>query len=285
VPTGLAQFGATSSSISVSWAASTDPDSPVAGYTLYRGGAKVGTSATTSFTDTGLAANASYSYTVTAFDPSGNASAQSAPFGVTATDTTPPSVPAGVIVTGATTTSISLSWTTSTDPDSAVAGYNIYRDGTKIGSSTTASFTDTGLAVGSTHVYTVSAFDAAGNTSAQSIALPASTNDCSIEVEKNKYDDFDGRITYENTASVAETNPTVTFTIPVGATLDPTGCALSDQDAPGLTAVTCSQSGPTITYAFTGSLNPQDRIKLYYSTDMKDEPVATSIFVTAASCQ
>jgi chitodextrinase len=287
VPTGLAATGATTTSISLAWTASTDPDSPVAGYNVYRGGTKIGTSTTTSYNDSGLTANTTYSYTVSAFDPTANTSAQSAPL-TTATnppvDTTPPTVPMGLTKTGATASSITLGWTASTDPDSPVAGYNVYRGTMKVGTSTTTSYTDTGLSVDTTYSYTVSAYDATGNTSAPSSPFGAATSNCSILVSTNTYTMYDGFLTYQNKGTGAETNPSVHFTLPAGATLDPKGCAFSNQSAPGCTAVMCSQSGTTVTYAFTGSLAAGALIQMYYSTNVSGEPVATNIFVTAGAC-
>jgi len=88
---------------------------------------------------------------------------------VTATfaDTQAPTVPTGVVVAGTSTTTVSLSWTASTD-NIAVTGYDIYRNGTRVGSSGTTDFTDTGLSPGTAYAYTVDAFDRAGNTSSQS---------------------------------------------------------------------------------------------------------------------
>jgi cellulose 1,4-beta-cellobiosidase len=50
----------------------------VTGYKIYRGGSLVGNSTSTTFTDTGLTAGTSYTYTVAANDAAGNISAQSA---------------------------------------------------------------------------------------------------------------------------------------------------------------------------------------------------------------
>jgi hypothetical protein len=101
----------------------------------------------------------------------------------------------------------------------------------------------------------------------------------------NTYDtSSDGYLNYQNTGSGPEVNPTVTFTIPSGATLDMTGCAFANQSAPGCTNDTCTQSGTTIKYAFTGSLPAGSSIDLYYSTDQASEAPATNIKVTASSC-
>ncbi|MFJ4005099.1 cellulase family glycosylhydrolase [Streptomyces sp. NPDC090023] len=87
-------------------------------------------------------------------------------------DTTAPSVPTGLTVTGATASSVSLSWSASAD-DTGVAGYDVYRGTTKAGWVTGTSFTDTGLTAGTSYGYTLRARDAAGNTSAASASVTA----------------------------------------------------------------------------------------------------------------
>jgi chitodextrinase len=78
VPTGLKVTGTTSSSVSLSWTASTG--SPT-GYTVYRNGTSVGTTGgptATTFTDLTASPSTTYTYTVDAFSGS-NHSAQSSP--------------------------------------------------------------------------------------------------------------------------------------------------------------------------------------------------------------
>jgi chitodextrinase len=68
----------TSSTVALSWAASTD-NVGVTGYRVFRDGAQVGSTggSTTTFQDTGLAASTTYSYTIQAVDAAGNPSPQS----------------------------------------------------------------------------------------------------------------------------------------------------------------------------------------------------------------
>ncbi|WP_370097170.1 glycoside hydrolase family 6 protein [Streptacidiphilus sp. MAP12-20] len=90
-------------------------------------------------------------------------------------DTTPPSVPTGLTVTGTTASSVSLSWTASTD-DVGVAAYSVYRGGAKVATVTSGtSYTDTGLTASTAYTYTVTAQDAPGNVSAASAAVTATT--------------------------------------------------------------------------------------------------------------
>jgi chitodextrinase len=82
VPTGVTATPLSSSQISVSWNASTDPDNTPAqlSYGVYRGGSRIATTAAgaTSWQDTGLRASTTFTYTASAQDPAGNSSAQSA---------------------------------------------------------------------------------------------------------------------------------------------------------------------------------------------------------------
>lgn len=89
-------------------------------------------------------------------------------------DTTAPTVPGGLRSTGTTTNSVSLSWNAATD-DVGVTGYQVYRGGQLVATPTNTSYTDTGLTPATAYAYTVRAVDAAGNTSAASAALTATT--------------------------------------------------------------------------------------------------------------
>lgn len=75
-PTGLVASSPTTSSISLSWAASSD-DVGVAEYYVYQGSSRVATTAATAATVTGLAPGTSYTFTVRAADAAGNLSAPS----------------------------------------------------------------------------------------------------------------------------------------------------------------------------------------------------------------
>ncbi|MFJ6938616.1 carbohydrate binding domain-containing protein [Streptomyces sp. NPDC101132] len=91
-PGGLATTGRTSSSVSLAWTAATD-DTGVTGYDVYQGGTLAATTAGTSATVTGLAANTAYTFTVRARDLAGNTSPASG--ALTVTTDTGPTQPAG----------------------------------------------------------------------------------------------------------------------------------------------------------------------------------------------
>ncbi len=89
-------------------------------------------------------------------------------------DSQAPSVPAGLTATAASPTRVDLTWSPSTD-DVGVTRYTVYRNGTSLGTSASASFSDTAAAPGTTYSYTVDAVDAAGNRSAPSAPASVTT--------------------------------------------------------------------------------------------------------------
>lgn len=89
-------------------------------------------------------------------------------------DTTAPSVPTGLSANAVSSSQINLSWTASTD-DVGVVGYVIYRNGAQQAITGATSYQDTGLAASTSYSYRVAAYDAAGNTSAQTGAASATT--------------------------------------------------------------------------------------------------------------
>ena len=97
VPTGLAASGVTDVQATLSWSASSD-NVAVAAYLLYRDGALVRTTRSTSVTDTGLSPSTTYSYEVAALDYANNLSARSAALAVTTAAPRPAFVQEGYAV-------------------------------------------------------------------------------------------------------------------------------------------------------------------------------------------
>lgn len=89
-------------------------------------------------------------------------------------DSQPPSTPANLRVTAATTQSIALAWDPSTD-NKAVTGYRVYRNSDIINTTTAATYTDTGLTANQSYSYRVQAYDAVPNYSAISSLLSVMT--------------------------------------------------------------------------------------------------------------
>ncbi len=163
--------------IILSWDASSD-DVGVTGYKIYRNDVEIGTSTETSYTDDTITEAGSYTYTVKAYDASGNLSEASNALILTITsgdgsdpseNTEIPTAPTNLSMSGS-ADAIIISWDASSD-DVGVEGYKIYRDGAEIGTTTDTSYTDDTLTDTGSYVYTVKAYDADGNLSQASAAL------------------------------------------------------------------------------------------------------------------
>jgi alpha-tubulin suppressor-like RCC1 family protein/chitodextrinase len=169
------------SSVSIQWTASTD-NIGIVGYEIEQSGEGIEPfivsqiPATVTFTDTGLKMGTTYDYRVRAFDAAGNRSPWSGTLvaSTASVDTTPPSLPIGLTVTGRTRSAISLSWKPSVD-DVAMQDYVIFRGAAQIGTSGTTSFIDHGLQVATSYTYTVKARDLAGNLSDASLSVSTTT--------------------------------------------------------------------------------------------------------------
>jgi chitodextrinase len=177
VPAGVAATVVSGGEVALSWSASTD-NVGVSGYTIYRNGVVVATTpgGTLSYADTGLGHGFTYTYTIDAYDTAGNHSSRSAPMSATTLDDIPPTTPGGLAASGTSPTAVAVSWLASTD-NVGVTGYDVVRDGVAfvvVGPSP-LSYTDT-VTSGSTHTYTVDAFDAAGNHSAAPAAISVTTS-------------------------------------------------------------------------------------------------------------
>jgi cytochrome b involved in lipid metabolism len=92
----------------------------------------------------------------------------------TVVDTTAPSIPTNLTATAISSSQINLTWSASTD-NVAVTGYNLYRNGVLIGTSSNLLINNIGLTASTTYNYAVAAYDATGNLSAKSATVSATT--------------------------------------------------------------------------------------------------------------
>ena len=161
----------------------------------------------TGFTDQNLAANTPYGYTVKARDLAGNVSAASnvveGRTGQGTPDITAPSVVTGLASSAVGASSVNLAWSASSDNSggSGMAGYDLYRNGVKIGSSTSTTYSDSALAAATSYTYTVRSRDVAGNVAAASNALVVTTLaagggvDARTQLQAESFASKDARIT------------------------------------------------------------------------------------------
>jgi hypothetical protein len=158
-------------SVALQWTPASD-DFGVASYSVARDGASLGSTATTSFADSGLAPGSTVNYAVTATDMAGNVG-PAATMSLTLPDTLAPSAPSNVTATVTRDGRVQLAWAAATD-NVGVASYRVLRDGTGIAQPTGAAYVDTAPrpGSGSTVSYSVVAFDQVGNASPPGAAPP-----------------------------------------------------------------------------------------------------------------
>jgi calcineurin-like phosphoesterase family protein/fibronectin type III domain protein len=192
-------------------------------------------------------------------------------------DTTPPSVPAGLTAKPISSSEIDLSWSPSTDSGgSGLKGYNVYDGGTLIASPTGTSYASTGLAAGSTHTYTVSAVDNAGNESAGSTPATAVTPSGGTG----------GGIAFvrQVTANVASSS---TLTVPLGGGTTAgdglvAAVALKAGSSASVSSVSDSGGGAWTRGAVGFLTGTNSRVELWYRLGA---PTLTSVTVTLSSAK
>lgn len=173
-------------SVTFAWQAAAD-NVAVAFYDVYHDG-QLMTSVSGDATSTSLSVvgGATWGLYVNARDAEGNVSQASLTVPITPppcqVDTQAPTVPPGLVGSASGTTA-TLSWAASTD-NTGVRGYDVYRDGVKIGAITgtatvppTTTFIDTGLAATTRYRFHVVARDGQANVSAPSAAVALTTGE------------------------------------------------------------------------------------------------------------
>ncbi|MBI5483025.1 MAG: hypothetical protein HY888_01020 [Deltaproteobacteria bacterium] len=185
-------INSTTASVVLMWAPSTD-NKAVAGYDVFRDGIKIASVAMPGYTDPLVSIGTAYSYYIVAFDGAGNRSSSSSQLSVTPNqpslgvtvngqlspgiiglpqqDVLMPTAPSGLSASTfaqtATTSSIVLSWNPATD-NTAVTGYEVYRNGVRIATVTLPGYTDPSVTSAVAYTYFIMAYDAAGNRSVAS---------------------------------------------------------------------------------------------------------------------
>jgi len=193
-PTGLTATASSSSVIGLSWTAVTPPaNCIISSYSVYRSTTSGFTPSSsnliasgvtgTSYSSTGLSASTTYYYVVEALDADGSsaASAQASAETSSASCSTVPSAPTGLVATASSSSTIALSWTAVTPPaNCTISSYSVYgstTSGFTPGASnlitsglTSTSYSNTGLTASTTYYYVVEAVDAEGSSAASAQA-------------------------------------------------------------------------------------------------------------------
>ena len=178
-PTNLAASNIATTSLTLTWTASTD-NIGVTAYEVYMNGVLKTTVATTTASITGLTENTNYSFYVKAKDLAGNSSVNSSTINATTLqffDLIPPTSPSSITNSAKTTTSLTINWSNSSD-NIGVTLYDVYIDGVLHTSVTTTTTTLNGLTGLTTYSIYIKAKDAAGNVSIASNTVSITTCNC-----------------------------------------------------------------------------------------------------------
>jgi hypothetical protein len=187
---------------------------------------------------------------------SGNGGNSGASAGGTSTvqpDTTPPTTPGSLQTSAITMTSITLSWTASTD-DIGLSGYRLFNGSTQVTTTTAVTHTFKNLTPGTAYTFGVEAFDAANNKSTR--ATKAATTSAPPACDKSA-------------SAVAKLSHGQTYTVSGSACLElsvnpawnPVDVLLEQTAGNGLTYAykSCTKNGSgtiaSVVHLFTGN-NP-----------------------------
>lgn len=172
-PQGVTATATSPTVVRISWKAVANPSSScvITGYLISRNQAPLAEGPATSFTDSTATPNTSYEYNVLAIEM-GNIAGPSASAHVTTPPSqTPdpgPTAPTNLQATAISDTQINLSWGASSDPVTGIKQYQIFRNGSQIGTATSTSFGDSGLSAHTQYTYDVIAVSGGDKTTSSS---------------------------------------------------------------------------------------------------------------------
>jgi chitodextrinase len=173
-PSDLTSSSATFTSAALSWKSSTD-NVGVKGYEIYCNGKKVASTSLTNYEYKKLIPGTSNIFYIKAYDKAGNYSVQSNSISVnTTSDKKAPSSPEKLKASSVTVTEVSLTWSPASD-NVKVKGYDIIRNGIKVGTTTKTSYLSKNLVPGKKYTYAVRAYDISGNLSDNSTSVDVTT--------------------------------------------------------------------------------------------------------------
>ena len=188
-------------------------------------------------------------------------------------DTTAPGAPSGLSVTGATDTTVDLSWTASSASD--VAHYNVYESGTKVTEANGTTTTVTGLPSATALTFAVSAVDDAGNESGTAGPATVRTAANAQDYTQTTSEADGSTLSVSFTPSHTAASVALTYSVDGGAE---TTAAMSDSNDDGTWAASVSNlaSGDSVSYYFTFEKGGNDYDTTSFSVTFGGDTTAPS---------
>jgi chitodextrinase len=160
--TNLTTSNLSTTSVTLNWTASSSSD--VVGYDIFNGVSLITSTASTSYTVTGLTHSTQYTLTVKSKDGAGNTSSgTSVTFTTVTPDTTAPDNVTNLTTSNVTQTSLTLNWAASVSSD--VASYDVYNGATLLGNVTGTTYNVSGLTASTQYTFHIRAKDGSNNIS------------------------------------------------------------------------------------------------------------------------
>jgi chitodextrinase len=145
--------------VTITWTAPANNGAAITNYEVFQDGVSIGTTTSLSMKKTGLKNGTSYTYTVRAYNAAGwgNQSAKS----TAVVPRTVPTAPAAPTVSPGNGQNV-ITWTAPANGGATIDNYEVFQNGTSIGTTTSTTMTKTGLSNGTEYTYTVKAHNVAG---------------------------------------------------------------------------------------------------------------------------
>ena len=172
-PQNVRTTNVTVSSVSLTWNGQTN----TASYNVYRNGTFIGNTVNAEFADSNLEEQTTYRYEIEAVGQNNLTSPKTAISVTTLSQTSQekPTAPKSLHSMGTTSSSVSLMWGRSSHTQ-GIKQYDIYRNGSLIGSTEKTMFDDINLTANTTYIYTVKAISTSNEVSDASNALTVTTD-------------------------------------------------------------------------------------------------------------
>lgn len=312
--TGLSSSNIASTSLTLSWTASTGATS----YDVYNGSTLLGNATGVSYNVTGLTANTSYTFKVIAKNSVGSAPGVGSGASVSATTlVAAPADVTGLATSSVTQTTLTLSWTGSTGATS----YDIYNDSTLLTNVATTSYAVSGLTAGTQYTFKVIAKNAGGSapgigsgastTVTTTVAPPADVTNLSVSnlssttltlnwtasPTATSYDVYNGATLLGNTGSlnynVTGLTASTSYTFKViaknaggsstGVTVNATTIASAPNPVTNLVAGTVTSNSIPITWSYTNGTDAVANFEVAFSSNGGSSYTVSSSLVNPSS--